>query len=242
MEANKKSSNCRERSAQTVDGFKATIPTILSHHSQLYGSTASPSSIDNRTPPPHTKKTARAGYARNFPSHLGSVFGHSWALNPFFSSVNSQVVKQSPVQMVKFTANNTSRQRITWRRAAMAGPWAQPAALINGTCGHDQKLSCTYFSISSKHYSSQLDPSSPHPLIPLNFVLSLSLYSFHPIADLEITLKNANIKDDFNPLPSKVLYTKKIHFSIGRLAQKQKTFSRCKLSVFESKLTKESKF
>ena len=45
-----------------------------------------------------------------------------------------------------------------------------------------------------------------------------------------------------NPLPSKVLYTKKLHFSIGRLAQKQKTFSMCKLSVFESKLTKESKF
>ena len=37
-----------------------------------------------------------------------------------------------------------------------------------------------------------------------------------------------------NPLPSKVLYTKKLHFSIGRLAQKQKTFSMCKLSVFES--------
>ena len=45
-----------------------------------------------------------------------------------------------------------------------------------------------------------------------------------------------------NPLPSKVLYTKKLHFSIGRLAQKQKTFSMCKLSVFESTLTKESKF
>ena len=52
----------------------------------------------------------------------------------------------------------------------------------------------------------------------------------------------ANFSFKVNPLPSKVLYTKKLHFSIGRLAQKQKTFSMCKLSVFESKLTKESKF
>ena len=60
--------------------------------------------------------------------------------------------------------------------------------------------------------------------------------------DAGVGLSKGAVAGHINPSPSKVLYTKKLHFSIGRLAQKQKTFSMCKLSVFESKLTKESKF